>query len=89
MTLTFKLIQAPLKTNLPTRFQVHRSDGSASRVETDRHTDGHTDGTENITSFANAGGKKSKRLTPTHPNKRARTQSACAALFFIRHMLPP
>ena len=56
MTLTFELIQAPLKTNLPTRFQVHMSDGSASRVETDRQT--HTDGTENITSSASARGNK-------------------------------
>ena len=58
MTLTFELIRAPLKIYLPTRFQVHRSNGLAARVETDRqtHTHTHRDWTENITSSANSPG---------------------------------
>ncbi len=46
--------------NACAKFYVHWSNGSACRVQTDRHTyrHTHTDATENITSSANAGGNQ-------------------------------
>ncbi len=58
--MTFTLVQDMLDINVCANFQVHIPIGLASRAQTDRrtHTHRHTHGTKNITSSANAGGKK-------------------------------
>ncbi len=65
MTLTFKLVWDMMEIDVRANLHVRRSNGLASRAQTDGHTQTH--GTENITSSANVGGKKTSRLQFSQP----------------------
>ena len=46
MTLTFNFVQAIIKDNVHTKFQIHISNGSDVRELTDGQTDGERDNTD-------------------------------------------
>ena len=76
-----------MKVILHTKFRGPRSNGSARRALTNRHTDGQTDGTDFIPSTADAGGKNNMRLVHLKTGHFGEKKSIDRYVFLLLRML--